>query len=279
MRKIAVTGLVVMVLLTVGTRAQADGGWVMPEVRSHLLAEGTYEAQAQVRVFSGGEWVTGAAWATGIGNWELALSAIRFEVENEGTIAGSIRQSRMNSIALGIRAPLGRLSKTTPWWVEPGIEFNSWRGLVKESGVATRDNSPMFTLAVRAGRENPDGFSWSAEPRMAVWKGKVRDDAGAPVESFGTVIGLRLAGTIPIGDKWLLSGQAIPIVSGDNSFDDTTGNLEKQVVYEGALVYAPGRDWWAKIGVANNAGPTPASSMLDAVDNSAGFYFVFGSSY
>jgi hypothetical protein len=280
MRYWKTAGLAVAALMAGSGAAMAsEDGRLLPEVRSRLLGEGAYEAQFQLRVFSGGDPVVGAAWATGIGKWELALSAARFEVENEGTIAGNIRKSRMNTIAVAIRAPLGRPTKNTLWWVEPGVEFNAWRGLVKESDVATRDNSPSFTLAVRAGRENPEGFSWVLEPKMVTWKSTVRDDAGAPVESFGTVVGLRAAGTMPLDDRWTLTAQIIPIISGDNSFDDITGELETQTIFEAGLVYAPREDWWAKIGVANNGGPTPASSMLFAPDNSAGFYVAIGSNY
>ncbi|MHA2621521.1 MAG: hypothetical protein V2G42_07695 [bacterium JZ-2024 1] len=281
MRVKALFGSVVSVFVaTVATVARAEGtGGVLPEVRSHLLPEGTYEGQVQLRVFSDGSPVVGAAWATGIGKWELGLSGTRFEVENEGTIAGSIRKSRMNSIAIAVRAPIGQLSPNTPWWVEPGIEFNSWRGLVKESGVATRDNTPSFTLAVRTGRENAEGFSWVVEPKMVTWKSRVPDDAGAPVRSFGTVIGIRAAGAVQLDPRWSLSAQVIPILRGHNSFDKVTGELERQVIFEAGLIYAPGQDWWAKMGVANNGGPTPASSMLFAPDNSAGFYLAIGSSY
>ncbi len=185
-------------------------------------------------------------------------------------IAGSIRDSQLASKAISYRF-FPQNQGQIRWSIQPGVELNSWTGTNVDISASASDSTPIWTLAISAGKEDAEGFSYLIEPRVAGWADKVKASTGGKVEGFGTVFGIRLAGSYRLHPRWLLSGEVIPVLSGDNTFEKPSGELERQVIFQIGVLTITGEDRWMQFGITNSAGSSVATSMIAAPDSSAGF--------
>ncbi|MGH8103736.1 MAG: hypothetical protein ACREJQ_04360 [bacterium] len=253
-------------------------GWIPEETRSGPMSLHSQRFWVEGRIFPDRETTFNGNWRWIVGRDELGIHGIYFDVKNKGTIAGDIRDSRMGDASVVWRHYF-KSGSDTHWSIQPGVEFNSWRGLNETSNLSAHDDSPIWTLALTVGQEDEQGISWVIEPRIAGWADHVSTTSGTEIDSFGTVFGVRFAGSSKLATRWWLVGEVTPLISGDNTFDKDTGDLNKEVILNIGFLTITKSKAWAKIGVTNGAGTTIATSMLAAPDVSAGFIIQAGTSF
>lgn len=274
--------LVAVALIVVSSPGMAKSnrgiGWIPEETRSGPMTLHSQRFWVEGRLFPNRETTFNVGWRWAVGDDEVGIQALYFDVQNKGTIAGDIRDSRMGDASLVWRHYFNSGSDVR-WSIQAGVEINKWRGLNTRTQASASDDSPIWTLALPFGRENPQGSSWVIEPRLAHWKKNVAGSDGSNVKGFGNVFGVRFAGSSPISTRWWVVAEVIPLLSGSNSFNKDTGTLNRQVIFNVGLLTITKGQSWAKIGVTNGSGTTVATSMLAAPDVSAGFIIQAGSTF
>lgn len=136
-----------------------------------------------------------------------------------------------------------------------------------------------FTPALRlqAGWGDPGRVQWQLAAQVAFWNTWAATNIGGPIPGFGTVVGLGGGVSIPMGAKFTLVGDVMGIAMGDNVINSNTGNVDTQ------LIWSAGGNWQlggpyssvVKAFATNSMGPTVASSLIGAPDNSVGLGLAF----
>lgn len=140
------------------------------------------------------------------------------------------------------------------------------------AGSAYQDD---FTPAMKLQLEWGDAgeFQWQLAAQVAFWDTWAATNVGGPIPGFGTVVGLGGGVSIPLGAKLTLVGDVMGIAKGDNVVDSDTGLVDTQIIWSAGGNWLLGGPYSSvvKVFATNAMGPTPATSLIGAPDNSVGF--------
>ncbi len=230
---------------------------------------GATEASLEMRVFSGSNWTHSFSWMQAFGAVDLRIAGTFFDTENRGAIAGTIRRSKMNTVALGFAYHASRAPTDLLIWA--AIEQNSWHGLVRGADARARDDRMIPSLGVEVRGSHPRG-DWSLGAAWIRWPAWAPTTVGESIRSFGDVVALYARWSRWIGPELLAWLEGAVLLEGWNAFDATSGNLRKQPLLRTALRYRVGPDTWLAAGFANDAGATPSTRFLAAPEDSSGLF-------
>jgi hypothetical protein len=139
-------------------------------------------------------------------------------------------------------------------------------------GTAYEDDfTPAAKLQLEWG--DPGEVQWQLAAQVAFWDTWAATDVDGAIPGFGTVVGLGGGISVPMGAKLTLVGDVMGIAKGENVVNSTTGAMDNQ------LIWSAGGNWLLggpsssvlKVFATNAMGPTPATSIIGAPDNSVGF--------
>jgi hypothetical protein len=256
----------VLLLLAGPARAQEGTG-----------AEGTppqsRELSLDLRFFEAGEGYVALGWQQ---QWSPRihnrLNLLWFEsrADNPG-IAGDTWETAVSLGEIGSRRRVCR-SGSQELWLDLGGEWHSSKGTNATIGEWAQTRRPIPTLGLLAeGNLRGERLKYRVGPRMALFESSVVATTGERLRSFGKVVGLEVGLQARVNPSWEVYGTAIPILSGDNTIDPDTGRVDQDIVWSAGVKYRPRESsrWRLELYATNSAGPTAATSLIAAVDQSA----------
>jgi len=246
---------------------------------------------SQVRIFDGDENQTYNVNARGrLGeNTEVQLGWFSMSTEGEDPIAGVVRASNLHLLTL-----------TGLWQVQSGDWRLAFRGggelpIRTPEGINTAlvASAPEFRVipvgSVVLEFGDPDGTTFILEPKGVGFDADMPAVFGGPiiagsadklimpngfgvVEGFGNLFILG-AGVRMNGGRISAFADAAYPLSGENSLDEDTNQVEQALAWGAGLSYLVGgaHDFSVHVGVSNTAGRTPATSTIVAPGDSIGF--------
>jgi len=262
-------GVVLPVLVAHAAVAQCNA---TINLRSGTVLQGPAVGWGEARFWDGDGNETIAVGATGqmAARWDGTLMFQDIDVSGEDPIAGIVRASELQLIAGDLRWQL----RSGSWniAVNPGLEFVT--GKARGTNTATGDyvdwgDDAIPTLGVICERTS-GSWTWIINPKLAGWQGSAIATNEQLVEGFGTVIGIGVGVRKQLSDRWLLMADVTPIIAGDNSINEDTNQVERDVVWGVGASYllVPAHNTWLTAFGSNAFGPTPATSLLAAPNNS-----------
>lgn len=229
------------------------------------------EAAMEARVWEGDGNETFAVSVRGQvnDNADVQISYFTMDTEGEDPINGAVRQSDLGLLAFGFTWPVAEGG--TRISVRPGFEFvvDGAEGTNTVTGQSGLWNNPILTLAVPVEWALSGDTMVLVEPKAALFDSQARTSFGTAIEGFGSVIGIG-AGVIHDMDGWQLFGDATAVVEGDNSIDESTNAVTDEFVFCGGVRWHADEDWTVDVFATNAAGPTGATSLIAAPDQSMG---------
>lgn len=270
-RTAMVVMLVAIIVLSV-SGAWAQYGTVNLPSAVPWQEDGT-EVTAQVRLWDGGNETYDINLRGSLGEAsEVQIGWFSMSIEGDDPINDAVRASDLDLMTLSLLVTL----PDTPWAmaVRVGAEFPTDvpRGVNTATGgvAAQRRAIPVISLPMQWGVADdvlvivePKGVGFDAD--MAA------SDGSGIVEGFGDLFMLGAGVRYTAGAIDLFADAAYPI-SGDNSVDENTNAVEKELAWSAGGSYFVGgsHDWTVDVFATNTAGPSPATSAIATPDQSIG---------
>ncbi|MBM3475217.1 MAG: hypothetical protein FJX75_18300 [Armatimonadetes bacterium] len=282
---LGLTALCLLAVLATASVAQ-DDALGTPNLKSpNALAKNDFRTTIDWRYWDGSnDTFTGTA-EYGLLN-KLTIGAGYVDFDNAGVppILGAVRASDLSGPAVWAKWVGRPVDPTIPQWgwsIVPGVEILDMQGTNTAIGASAGDTETVFTLEVPIGI--PDGsVLWMIDPKLAVFPGTapVTGPIGiglpASVDSFGTVVGLGLGVTAPLGPgkNWKVYGDVTPILCGDNAIDNTTNTPTIQLPWTLGVrrhVNLASNSCVVDAFLTNCSGGTTATSLIATPDGSVGY--------
>jgi hypothetical protein len=260
--------LCVLSVLAVGAVPAQDCGLGTPSLKSpNALGDEDFRATVDWRWWDGSNDTFAFLAEYGVTDrLDLGAGYVTFDNLGEPPIAGALRASDLHGPAVWLKY-VGREVEGNRWgWsVAPGVEFLTMEGTNTAIGATAGGDETVFSLEVPIGI--PDGdVLWMVTPKLATFPdtapvtGPIGIQLPAEIDSFGTVVGLGLGVVAPIG-------------TGDNSIDPDTNDPTVQLLFGAGARRAlhVADESYLDLFVTNASGPTTATSLIAAPDQSVGF--------
>ncbi|MCE5236987.1 hypothetical protein LLH23_00665 [bacterium] len=263
-----------VILLLVSTQAvMAQCGGTL-NLRSGVAYKGANVGWTDWRFWDGEDNKTYAFGLTGkvADNWDGSVTFQAAGTEGEDPIGGAVRKSDLQLLALDA----GWQVRDTNWKIvlNPGCEFVTADALGTNAvtGESADWGDMIGTFGVVCERQY-GSWTWIINPKLAGWKDDVVATNYQTVEGFGTVIGIGVGLRKQMDDRLVLMADVTPIISGDNSLDMDTNEVERTLVWGVGATYLllPDSNTWLTVFGSNAFGTTPATSLLATPDNSVCF--------
>ena len=261
-------------LLLMSAHAVTAQGNATLNLRSGTVHTGPLRGWAEVRFWDGDGNETFAVGVTSkLGpRWDGTVMFLDMDVAGEDPIVEAVRASALQLLALDARWQM----REGEWNValNPGLEIvtKDATGTNTATGDSADWGDAIATLGLICEHRNGP-WTWVINPKLAFWEGSQVATNGQVVEGFGTVWGLGLGVRHQVNDQLQLTADVTPILSGDNTVNPDTNRMERDVVWGVGASYLvfPTHNAWLTVFGSNAFGPTPATSLLAAPDNSICF--------
>lgn len=266
---------VCLVMVGLGT------GWAQgagtPNLVPAAVHEGSTTGIVDVRFFEGSGNETISIGFKGEMGKKSDASIMFLDLDNVGKdpISGVVRRSDLQLLALNWKWEFSSVDKGWGISFMPGFELATGgpRGTNSSTNAWAENDSFIPTLAVPM-QKNAGSWTWLVQPKAAWWDSNWSTSGGSTIEGFGSVVGIGLGATKRIGSRFTISADVTPIVSGSNTINKNTNEVDDDVVWGGALTWhcqRSSRPTNVTIFGTNAAGPTVATSLIAAPDNSTCF--------
>ena len=202
--------------------------------------------------------------------FDLMVSALNNA--GEDPIAGAIRESKRVVLAPYVKRCFSKDGNSTiSLTIGADVALNQAKGVVGVSEAYQNDFTPAAKLQLQWGSAGQ--VQWQAAAQVAFWNTWCATNIGGAIPGFGTVVALGGGVSVPMGNKLTLVGDVMGIVGGKNVINSVTNDVDTQ------LIWSAGGNWLfggpfttsLKVFATNAMGPTPATSIIGAPDNSVGF--------
>jgi len=203
---------------------------------------------------------------------EFDLMVSAFNNSGEAPIAGAIRDSKRSVLAPYVKRCFSKDGNSTvSLTVGADVALSQAKGSVGPLEAYQNDFTPAAKLQVQWG--DPGKTQWQLAAQVAFWNTWCDTNVGGLVPGFGTVVALGGGVSVPMGNKLTLVGDVMGIAGGNNVINSVTNDVDTQ------LIWSAGGNWLfggpyttsLKVFATNAMGPTPATSVIGAPDNSVGF--------
>ncbi|MEA3402518.1 MAG: hypothetical protein U9R79_14870 [Armatimonadota bacterium] len=260
-----------LLLVTAGCAVAQSGtpNWAS----AHPWHGESIEAAGQVRVWEGdgNETVSvGVRGAMGE-NADARVQYFVMDTEGDDPINASLRRSKLGVLAFTFTWPVTEGDYMVS--VQPGFEFITagMRGTSAVTGQSAVSDDVVTTLAVPVELAWSDSTRLIVGPKAACYGSTARTTFGTSIDSFGTIVALG-GGVVHDFGTWELFGDAAAVVEGNNTINETTNLVDDDFVWSAGARWQTGgpEDWVVDLFATNAAGPTAATSLLAAPDQSVG---------
>ncbi len=255
------------------------------EGTANLQAATTWQGptvwQGEARVFGGGP---NTIWSLGLrgevnDRTEASLTYVamtnlgRDPIGGSGASMSAVRASRLHLISLGWKARISRAAAHRHVALFPALELATSGpvGRNTASGGYAQENRVIPSLGIPI--EWTQGSRlWIVEPKIVWFDSSMPDSVGGVTQGFGRVIGLGVGIVDRIDENNDFVADILAVLDGDNTIDERTNTVEDQFVWSAGIRWHRGSERTTVIDlfVTNSAGPTTATSLIAAPDNSKG---------
>ncbi len=146
------------------------------------------------------------------------------------------------------------------------------RGTNRLTGGTAYSRGPIFTLAIPVQwGDDHSRTTWMLVPKMACFDSLAVVWGDGLIKNFGTVIAIGAGVIHRLSTHWAIFADITAILDGDNTIDVPTNTVEDEPVWAAGVRWKAGRTTNVEAFATNAAGPTGATSLIGAPDNSVGF--------
>lgn len=260
-------------LLCAAQAVVAEGNGTL-NLRSGAIYKGPHVAWGEARFWEGDG---NESFAVGVlgqvsDRWDGNITFLDMGIRGEDPIGGVVRESSLQLLAFDARRQLfdGNYKVT----VNPGLELVPSHATGRNTATdAVADWGDVIWTCGLACERTYGSWTWIFNPRLAAWRESVTASNDQEVDGFGTVVGLGLGVRRQMSSRLLLTADWTAIVSGENTLDEDTNELDREAVWGVSATYRlpRSRDCWLTIFTSNAFGPTPATALLAVPGNSLCF--------
>jgi len=206
-------------------------------------------------------------------NEKTGFQVMLSDMRNSGAdpIAGAIRTSNRTVLAPYVKRNFSNAAgSAVSLTIGADIALNTTEGLNGAAAAYQNDFTPAAKLQVEWGK--PGSLQWQLAAQVAFWDTWCETNVGPAIPGFGTVVALGGGVTVPFGTKLTLVGDVMGIAGGKNVINADTNAVDTQLIWSAGGNWMFGGPYSTSLSVfATNAmGPTPATSIIGAPDNSVG---------
>ena len=202
---------------------------------------------------------------------EFALTYSDLSNAGANPIGGAIRISKRRVLAPYVKRCFSNAgSSTVAVTLGADVALKTTEGLNGIAAAYQDDFTPAAKLQVEWGK--PGATQWQLAAQVALWDKWCATNLGPAIRGFDTVVAIGGGVSVPFGSRLTLVGDVMSIIEGDNVINETTNLVDNQVIWSAGGNWMLGGSYTTCLSVfATNAmGPTPASSIIGAPDNSVG---------
>ncbi|MGC9317990.1 MAG: hypothetical protein ACP5KN_08145 [Armatimonadota bacterium] len=260
-----------LLLVTAGCAVAQSGtpNWAS----AHPWQGESIQAAGEVRVWEGdgNETVSvGVRGAMGE-NAEACVQYFTLDTEGDDPINASLRRSKLGMLAFSFTWPVTEGGSAVS--VQPGFEFITagMRGTSAVTGQSAVSDDVVWTLAVPVELMLGGDTRVIVGPKAACYGSRARTTFETSIDSFGTIVAVG-GGVIHDLGALELFGDAATMLEGNNTINETTNLVDDDFVWSAGARWRAGGpdDWMVDLFATNAAGPTTATSLLAAPDQSVG---------
>lgn len=276
--------LIVVVAVALGLLAVMPAAWSQegtPNLKPAKTWQGPTVWQGEARTFRGGG---NTIWSLGMRGevnrkTEADVSFLAWSTEGRDPIGGSgtsmsaVRASKLNLITVGVKRRISGAGARHTVSLFPALEIATSGPVgtnMQTGGYAQEKRAiPSVGLPICWKR---GATRWILEPKVAWFDSSMPDSVGGVTQGFGRVIGIGLGVVTPIDAHDDFIADVLVVVDGDNTLDENTNLPDTELVWSAGIRWTHGGEKPTVIDlfVTNSAGPTTATSLIGAPDNSRG---------
>ncbi len=269
MSRSVVTLLLIAVAALVAGAAWAQFG--TPNLPSATPWQGDdYDVKAEGRFWNGdnqtwGLFIRGENSDKG----DTTLGYFDWEAEGEDPIAGAIRQSDYRAVVVDLKWLVWDSSPRVALRLGADLQVSRSRGTNLDLGASAFGNGPIPAVSLPIEFGDPTGILFLLEPKAVWFDDTLPTSSGGTIEGFGDLIMIGGGARYRLGGQTAIVADAAFPVSGSNTINDVTNEVDKDVVWAVGVSQMFG-GWMVDVFATNAAGPTPATSSIAAPDQSVG---------
>ncbi len=204
----------------------------------------------------------------------VAMSDLgRDPIGGSGASMSALRASRLHLISLGWKARISRAAAHRHVALFPALELATSGpvGVNTSSGGYAQQDRVIPSLGIPI--EWMEGSTmWIVEPKVVWFDSSMADSVGGVTQGFGRVISLGVGIVDEIDQNNDFVADISAVLDGDNTIDERTNTVDDELVWSAGIRWTKGSPQTTVIDlfVTNSAGPTTATSLIGAPDNSKG---------
>jgi hypothetical protein len=229
---------------------------------ARALPDSTRAAELGVRMFASDDVAYSGSVRAGLRDgWQVALTLNAFRADNDDTLGADQVESTWRGGELSAFKSLS-LSERSSIGLQVAVEIRDSKARVKTTGVFTKDDDSLWSLALPASLKVNDKLDLEATLKGVFFNKHLRSSAGNSVEGYGDVVALTLGGRFALSPAISLGADITPILSGDNSIDDNSGQVDDTQVWSLSARYAISAALAAEVFATNGSGTSMATSVI-----------------
>ena len=231
-------------------------------------------AAGEFRIDGGGRYMEKSediAWAgsvqIGLGQgWQTGVTINYFDTESP------VGDATAGSEWFGAEISIKKNFVDTDTWalaVQQAVEIRETDSIITgPTGlvtIRTTDDRALFSVAIPVSvniEADENVVSLEATPKAAFFRDEVSTETGRVIDHYGTVVGITVGGRFPILKGLSIAGDITPIIAGDNSTDDETGELDRKFLWSASATYRFNSNVGIEAYATNAAGTSVGTSLI-----------------
>ncbi len=232
---------------------------------------GTELVSAEARVWDGGNITWAVVGRASVGqDLEGQVTLFYMDTSGDDAIAGTVRDSRAFLAGLNFKW-LAHRDENVTVSVIPGVEMplDDMEGTNTDLPATAVSDDIIPVLSVPIAWDSGDGTVVTVVPRYVGFD-EAPEVAGTTIPGFGDVFAIG-ASVRHRQEQYAVHADAQVVLEGGNTIDPADNSITDDLVWSaGATWFAPEADWQVDLFATNAAGPTAATSIIAAPDQSVG---------